>query len=387
MLTENRDVVRASVGAPVELLCAVDIRETDLPGGVSFSTDLTEALARDEVRIVVETIGGTGVAYDYTRQALCAGRHVVTSNKALVAAHGDELLEIARKRGVRYLFEASVGGGVPIVRPIATCLSGNRIARVDGIVNGSTNYLLTSMEKSGASFPDALKAAQALGYVEGNPDADIKGWDARRKITILAHAAFSARLALDERIPTQGIDEVTDEDLAVAAALDARGKLIAHARRAEEKGTGWVAPALVARAHPFFGVDGAKNAIRVHGDFVGDVLFEGQGAGSFPTASAVVGDVIDIARHVGEAVRGEPAAAPEFFVDAEERTRYVARIEGAVPGNITEIARSVPGGEVRKIRERAVLMTAALTQKEWALTAERLSAMNIRIGVGLKIFD
>jgi homoserine dehydrogenase len=197
MLTENAGPISRSAGREIRLKYVLDVRPVPVPEGVAQVSSLDEALADENTRIFVESIGGCGIAYEMTKRLLSAGRHVVTSNKELVAEHGDELNAMAAAHGATYHYEASVGGGVPVIRPINTCLSGNVLKAIYGIVNGSTNYLLTRMEKAGLSFPAALGEAKALGYVEGNPDADLEGWDARRKLAILANTAFGAKLSDD----------------------------------------------------------------------------------------------------------------------------------------------------------------------------------------------
>ena len=233
MLTENARETTRAAGRAIGLTHVLDVRPVAVPTGVVQAKTLDEVLENEDTKIFVESIGGRGVAYEFTRRALSAGRHVVTSNKELVAEHGDELTALAGANGVMYRYEASVGGGVPVIRPLNTCLAGNRILSINGIVNGSTNYLLTRMEKFGLSFSAALGEAQALGYVEGNPDADLEGWDARRKLAILANTAFGARFSDDKLIPATGIKSVTEADFEKAHALDGTIKLIAHARRTD----------------------------------------------------------------------------------------------------------------------------------------------------------
>lgn len=296
MLTDNARIISRAAGREVALTHVMDIRPVDAPEGVAQVATLDEALESENTRIFVESIGGVGVAYELTRRALAAGRHVVTSNKELVAERGDELTALAARAGVAYRFEAAVGGGVPILRPLNACLAGNRLTRIDGIVNGSTNFLLTRMEKSALSFPAALGEAKRLGYVEDNPDADLEGWDARRKLAILANAAFGAAFSDDAQIPAAGIKGITEADFERAHKKGGTIKLIAHARRVGEGWTGWVSPAFVPARHMLYGVSDVFNGILVHGDFVGDVMFYGRGAGALPTASAIIGDVIEIAR-------------------------------------------------------------------------------------------
>ena len=250
-----------------------------------------------EVNIVVETIGGAKVALDFTRRALAAGKSVVTSNKELVAEHGCELLKLAQEKGVSYLFEASVGGGIPIIRPLNQCLAANEIEEIAGILNGTTNYILTRMIRAGLSFDAALKEAQQNGYAEQDPTADIEGHDACRKICILSSLSFG-RHVYPKQVPTEGITGVTLADVAYADACGKKIKLLGRAiRRPDGKVCAFVAPHLVDVENPLAGVEDVFNAIAVRGNAIGDVMFYGRGAGKLPTASAVVADVIDAARH------------------------------------------------------------------------------------------
>ena len=320
MLTENAREITRAAGRAVGLTHVLDVRPVAVPAGVVQAKTLDEALANEDTKIFVESIGGRGVAYEFTRRALSAGRHVVTSNKELVAEHGDELTALAEANGVMYRYEASVGGGVPVIRPLNTCLAGNRILSINGIVNGSTNYLLTRMEKFGLSFSAALGEAQSLGYVEGNPDADLEGWDARRKLAILANTAFGAKFSDDKLIPTTGIKSLTEADFEKAHALGGTIKLIAHARRTDGGWTGWVSPAFVPAGHMLHGVSDVFNGILVRGDFAGDVMFYGRGAGAEPTASAIIGDIIEISRALDRPHHGGAwSVVPAFETEAQPR--------------------------------------------------------------------
>jgi len=318
MLTQNAREISRAAGRDVKLTHVLEVRMVAVPAGVVQARTLDEALAAEDTKIFVESIGGCGVAYEFTRRALSAGRHVVTSNKELVAEHGDELIALAEANGVMYRYEASVGGGVPLIRPMSTCLAGNRILSIYGIINGSTNYLLTRMERSGLSFSAALGEAQALGYVERNPDADLEGWDARRKLAILAHTAFGARFSDDKLIPTTGIKSVTEADFEKAHALGGTIKLIAHARRTDAGWTGWVSPAFVPNGHMLSGVGDVFNGILVRGDFVGDVMFYGRGAGAEPTASAIVGDIIEVSRALDRPHHGDSWPTVPAFEEEDE---------------------------------------------------------------------
>lgn len=270
-------------------------------------THLADRLVRDfsvierdpEVSIVIETMGGIDAALDYTRRALAAGKSVVTSNKEVVAAHGYELTRLAAENGVCYLFEASVGGGIPIIRPLSQCLAANDILELRGILNGTTNYILTRMIRAGLSFEDALAEAQQKGYAERNPSADILGYDACRKICILSDIAFGRHI-YPEQVPTEGITGIALADVDYAASAGKKIKLLGRAiRQADGRICICVGPHLVDASDPLSGVEDVFNAISVRGDAVGDVMFYGRGAGKLPTASAVVADVIDIAAHQG----------------------------------------------------------------------------------------
>lgn len=249
-----------------------------------------------EIDVVAESIGGVGVAYDFVKRALLAGKSVVTPNKQLIAEKGLELLGVAKEKGVFLLFEASVGGGIPLLRPLMNCLAANRIDRVCGIVNGTTNYILTQMIGNGQSFDDALAEAQRLGYAEANPTADVDGVDAQRKLCILADLCFGSNLP-PEKAPAEGIRGVVAEDAAFAEQLGYAVKLLAYARRLDgDRFTAFVAPQLVKKGTLLSDVGGVMNAVSVTGDAVGECLFYGAGAGRMPTASAMVGDILDILR-------------------------------------------------------------------------------------------
>ena len=286
------------LGEAVALKYILDIRDfPDSPFGALVAHDFETIVNDPELDVVVETIGGAGVAYEYTRRALLAGKHVVTSNKELVATRGRELLTLAEEKNVNYLFEASVGGGIPILRPLQQCLAANEIEEVFGILNGTTNYILTRMVRSGITFEAALKEAQAMGYAEQDPTADVEGQDACRKICILADLAFG-REVLPEQVPTEGISGVTLRDVEIVEKAGWRVKLLGRAvRRADGSICAYVAPHLVEEHHPIAAVEDVFNAVMVRGNAVGEVMFYGPGAGKLPTASAVVADVIDAAQH------------------------------------------------------------------------------------------
>ena len=301
VLTKNNDLINQRLDGAIELKYILDVRDfPDSPFADKIVHDFAVIENDPEVNIVVETIGGATIALDFTRRALAAGKSVVSSNKELVAKHGYELLQLAKEKDVSYLFEASVGGGIPILRPLHECLAANEIEEVLGILNGTTNYILTRMIKAGLTFEAALKEAQDNGYAERDPSADIEGHDACRKICILAAIAFGRHIYPDQ-VPTEGITKVTLADVAYADSCGYKIKLLGRAKRMENnKVCAYVAPHLVPSDAPLAGVEDVFNAIQVTGDAIGDVMFYGRGAGKLPTASAVVGDVIDAAKHLHE---------------------------------------------------------------------------------------
>ncbi len=299
VLLKNGQSISRKAGDTIQIKRILDLREfPDSPLHDRFTKDFNEILKDGEIRIVVETMGGLHPAYDYVRSCLENGKSVVTSNKELVAAKGDELLELARENNLNFLFEASVGGGIPILRPIDQCLAANEVYEIAGILNGTTNFMLTKMIEEHLSFDDALALAQKLGYAERDPSADIDGQDACRKICILASLAFGKHV-YPEQVSTEGIRHITARDVEYAAALDGVIKLIARAQKAES-GQLFVsvAPMILQKSSLLSDVNDVFNGILVRGDAIGDVVFYGRGAGKLPTASAVVADVIDEVKHL-----------------------------------------------------------------------------------------
>ena len=302
VLATNGAHIDQKVDDFIRLKYILDVREfPDSPFAEKVVHDFSVIEQDPEVSIVVETIGGAKAAKEFTERALRAGKSVVTSNKELVASHGYELLQLAKEHNVSYLFEASVGGGIPIIRPLSQCLAANEIEEICGILNGTTNYILTRMIKAGLTFDQALKEAQDNGYAERDPSADVDGHDACRKICILAALSYGRHVRPDQ-VPTEGIRGVTLADVAYADSCGYKIKLLGRAiRQPEDKICAFVAPHLVSGENPLSGVEDVFNAIAVTGNAVGDVMFYGRGAGKLPTASAVVADVIDIAKDVHKA--------------------------------------------------------------------------------------
>lgn len=298
VLKMNADKIQASLGDAMQVKYILDLRDfPQLDYQDKFTKDFTVLENDPEICVVAEVMGGVGAAYEFTKRLLCAGKSVCTSNKELVAKHGHELLALAKKHNVSYLFEASVGGGIPLIRPMHQCLAANEFNQICGILNGTTNYILTQMIHNGVAFDDALRQAQQNGYAEKDPTADIEGHDASRKICILADLAFGDRFDPD-KVSCEGITKITLKDVACAEKLGRVIKLVGRTVRCED-GTAYayVAPHLVDKTSPLAAVEDVFNAVVVDGNATGEVMFYGKGAGKLATASAVVADMLDAAFH------------------------------------------------------------------------------------------
>ncbi len=294
----NAGKIARAAGEPVEVKYVLDLRDfSHLPYGNKFVNDFSVIENDSEVTVVCEVMGGVRAAYDFTKRCLLAGKSVCTSNKELVATKGEELLRIAKEKNVNYLFEASVGGGIPIIRPMVQCLAANEFNQICGILNGTTNYILTQMIKNGVAFEDALRQAQVNGYAEADPTADIEGRDACRKICILSDLAFGDKFDPDE-VSCEGITKITLRDVECADKLGCVIKLIGRAVRCEDGSAyAFVAPHLVQKESPLAAVEDVFNAIMVDGNATGEVMFYGKGAGKLATASAVCADMLDCMQH------------------------------------------------------------------------------------------
>lgn len=297
VIEKNAGIIRAHVGDEVRVKYVLDLR--DFPGDPIESRIVHDyqVIANDpEIVVVVETMGGVEPAYTFVKEMLLHGKSVSTSNKNLVAEKGAELIAIAKERDLNFQFEASVGGGIPIIRSIYKSLTADVIEEISGILNGTTNYMLTKMTEEGSDYETVLKEAQELGYAERDPSADVEGYDACRKIAILT-SLISGKQVDFRKIYTEGITKITPEDIRYALAMKKRIRLIASSTRTGDTYTALVAPFLVGEEHPLYTVNGVFNAVFVHGNMLGDAMFYGSGAGKLPTASAVVADVVDIAKH------------------------------------------------------------------------------------------
>ncbi len=325
----HNSMVNEKIKDEIDIKYILDLRDFDnLPYSQKFIKDFEIILNDDEVKIVVEVMGGVNPAYDFVKRCLLKGKSVVTSNKELVAAKGAELLSIAKEKNVNFLFEASVGGGIPILRPLAQCLAANEIQEVKGILNGTTNYILNKMIVDNMDFDSALTLAQELGFAEKNPAADIEGHDACRKVCILASLAFGKHV-YPEQVKTDGITNITLTDVEYADSFDCAIKLIGSTKKLDNgKITASVKPMLVSRNNILSDVDGVFNAVVVTGDATGDVMFYGKGAGKLPTASAVVADVIDCAKHLNARKYLDWADGEEgYVVTPNERLRLYVYLQ------------------------------------------------------------
>lgn len=380
VLRINRDRIAQRAGEPVDVKYILDLR--DFPGDEMEGCiihDYRTIVEDPEIGIVVETMGGVEPAYSFVRAMLEAGKQVTTSNKNLVAAKGAELIQIAREHGVNFQFEASVGGGIPIIRPLNKCLTADEIEEITGILNGTTNYMLTKMAEEGAAFDDVLKDAQEKGYAEKDPTADVEGHDPCRKIAILTSLVCGQQVDYED-IYCEGITKLTPADFAYAKVMNRKVKLLAKSRREQDSYSCMVAPFLLGEEHPLGGVNGVFNGIFVHGNVLGDAMFYGSGAGKLPTASAVVADVVDMVKHTHVniyinwdqekiALVDYRDSRNRFFVRSTAEREEIARVfEGAV------FVEAGIDGEVG-------FTTEEMTEAEFAMRAEKISVVNrIRLG-------
>ena len=380
VLEINKELIAKRAGEPIEVKYILDLREFPQdPYEDLIVHDYKTILEDEEVGIVVEAMGGVEPAYTFVKAMLESGKQVTTSNKNLVAEKGAELLAIAREKNVNFMFGASVGGGIPIIRPINTCLTADEIEEITGILNGTTNYMLTNMAEEGVSFEEVLKDAQDKGYAEKDPTADVEGFDPCRKIAILTSLVCGQQVNYQD-IYTEGITSVTAEDFAYAKAMDRSIKLLATSKRTENGYQCMVAPFLLPKSHPLCNVNGVFNAVFVRGNVLGDAMFYGSGAGKLPTASAVVADIVDMTKHANRNIYVEwnpkkmelvdyTSCSNRFFV----RTKSSKEDIEAVFGSVTYVE-SVVADEVG-------FETAELTEAEFANKASKIQVVHrLRLG-------
>ncbi len=368
----NKDVIAKRVGEEINVKYILDIRDFPDSRFANLVTHNADDVFTDkDVRIAVETIGGARIAYEYTKRALSSGISVVTSNKELVSTKGPELIEIAKNNNCCYLFEAAVGGGIPIIRPLYKCLAANKITRIAGIVNGTTNYILSQMKNEGIDFNTALKQAQANGFAEANPSADIDGIDAQRKISILSTIANDGAYIAPDKISAEGISAVTTDDMKFASSIGCDIKLIALYEAGDDKPVVYVAPTLVDKSNLLFNVGGVFNAIMVDGNSLGQAMFYGQGAGTLPTASAVCGDVLEAAMGNPSEERSWTSESvdimpyDEIIADIVIRADVPAKVIGAAEGYECDVI-SDEAILVKGIRHKDIAsLVSASDAKSW----------------------
>lgn len=382
VLDRNCKIVEKKAGEPIKVKYMLDLREfPGTPIEKLVIHDVKTIVDDPEIGIVVETMGGTTPAYEFVKSCLLAGKHVVTSNKALVAAHGTELIRIAAEKNVSFLFEASVGGGIPIIRPLVECLGGEEIEEISGILNGTTNYILTKMNEEGWSFEEALKHAQELGYAERNPEADVEGYDTCRKIAILTAVATGKEVDY-KKIPTEGITKITGLDSSYAACMGAAIKLFGTSVNRDGKVYLEVAPVLVDAKDPLYAVTDVFNGIKVVGNMLGTSMFYGSGAGKLPTASAVVGDMISAVRFGDEPEKiGWGSEELEVHKASELPRKYFARFEGSrsekreiVEENLGKVKWVVLEG-----KDEFAVLTGQMTGDAFDAAAEKIGGLRQKL--------
>ena len=384
VLENNKEEITKKSGEELNVKYILDLR--DFPGDPyedKVVHDYNIILNDPEVTIICETMGGVNPAYDFSKNALLKGKSVCTSNKELVANHGPELIKLAKENKCNYLFEASVGGGIPIIRPLNYSLTAEKIEAIIGILNGTTNYILTKMDKEGASFEDVLKEAQDKGYAERNPEADVEGYDACRKIAILSSLMTGKHVDYKD-IYTEGITKISTRDFAYAKAMKRSIKLLATGKEVDGKYVAMVAPFMIPTSHPLYCVNDVFNAVYVTGNMLGDSMYYGRGAGKLPTASAVVSDIVDCARHVGKTImcfwdeeKVELESTDEimqtFFVRVDSSKMSKEAVEN-VFGKVSFV-------ENLEYDDEIAFVTESMKEKDFKVAAEKCEGLVSRIRV------
>lgn len=374
VIEKNKDMVNKKAGEELSIKYILDLR--DFPGDPYESKvvhDYQTIVNDPEIQIICETMGGTGAAYEFTKQALQVGKSVCTSNKELVAAHGPELLTMAKEHKCNYLFEASVGGGIPIIRPLNYSLTAEKIESITGILNGTTNYILSKMEKEGADFDAVLKRAQEKGYAERNPEADVEGYDACRKIAILSSLMLGENVDY-RKVYTEGITRITATDFAYAKEMDMSIKLLAMSKEVGDETLAMVAPFMISADHPLHMVNGVFNAVFVHGNMLGDSMYYGKGAGKLPTASAVVSDVIDCARHIGKVIMCFWDATDAKLMNVEEaENKFFFRVKSGNGEKVKAVFGEVKSVKLSGMDEEEAFVTSLMKEKDFAEKYEKIA--------------
>lgn len=381
VLRTNQESIAKRAGDEIEVKYILDLR--DFPGDPMEDKVVHdyEIIANDEeIQVVVEAMGGVEPAYTFVKRALLAGKNVTTSNKALVAKHGAELIAIAKEQSINFMFEASVGGGIPIIRPLNSSLTADEIEEITGILNGTTNYMLSKMTFEGLEFDDVLKDAQSRGYAEADPTADIEGYDACRKIAILTSLVCGQQVDFEE-IHTEGITKITATDIKYAKAIGRVIKLLATSKKTADGYYAMVAPFMLSQQHPLYSVNDVFNAIFVHGNVLGDAMFYGSGAGKLPTASAVVADIVDIAKHIHKNILISWSSKKLDLVDCKKaESRFFVRTTEE-KDSVKAVFGDVEFIEVPEITGETGFLTQVMTEEDYEEKAGGLKNIIQRIRV------
>ena len=377
VLNTNSKSIAVKAGEEIKVKRICDLR--DFPGDAAeklITHDFNDILNDDEITVVVETMGGTKPAYDFVKASIEAGKSVCTSNKELVAKFGASLIKLSKKHNVNFLFEASVGGGIPIIRPLNYALTAEEILEIEGILNGTTNFILTKMNDEGLDYETALKEAQAMGYAEKNPTADVEGFDTCRKIAILTSLAYGKQVDFED-IRTEGITKITKEDMEYAKVINASIKLIGESKKENGIVYARVAPALIDREQPLYSVHDVFNAIFIKGNMVDDVMFYGRGAGKLPTASAVVADIVDAVKNKDKHI---DIIWEEDKLELGDIREYKQRFFVRVPDNMKDRAEQIMSDleevKTEKVKGEFAFITPVLTENEFENLVKDLNVIN-----------
>lgn len=377
VLDINKNNIAKRAGKEIEVKYILDLRDFQGdPIQDKIVHDYKTIVEDPEVRIVVETMGGVEPAYTFVKAMLEAGKHVTTSNKALVAAKGAELIALAKEKNVNFMFEASVGGGIPIIRPLNSCLTADEIEEITGIVNGTTNYMLSKMTDEGVEFETALKDAQAKGYAEKDPTADVEGYDSCRKIAILTSLVCGQQVDFED-IHTEGITKISAIDIRYAKAMGRSIKLLATSKKTKDGYAAMVAPYLLSAANPLFSVSDVYNAIFVHGNVLGDAMFYGSGAGKLPTASAVVADIVEMAKHLEINIAVEWSSKKMQLSDYKElENQFFVRTSSAKE-DIEKAFQNVSYVELSDATGEVGFVTETMTEADYEKAAAALDVIQM----------
>ena len=377
--------INQRIGDELNIKYVLDLR--DFPGDPvqeKIVHDFETIISDDEIKIVVEVMGGIEPAYTFVKRCLEAGKSVATSNKALVAKHGAELIAIAKEQSINFMFEASVGGGIPIIRPLTQALAGEEILEISGILNGTTNYILTKMDREGQAFEEALTKAQELGYAERNPEADVEGYDTCRKISILTALAAEREVNYEE-VSTEGITHITDTDFRYAKELGTSIKLFGSSRMENGRASVFVCPMMIGPDHPLYSVSDVYNAVMVRGNMVGTLMFYGSGAGKLPTASAVAADIMEAACHMEDHIpMGWSDEKQVLSPMKEQRFRYFIRFSGSASEKLPDVEAAfgkVRAAELPGLDEFAVV-TGEMTESRYQKLAAAFGDIRQMIRAG-----